>query len=270
MEIGRRKIKMKKYLKLCFSLLLIFVVLGVIFCIVDDLRVHGDEEPIFAFSHKIIDGLNYSAKVDIGLGYKIIRFNSSNQPDVIKVGTIFMSETSPYIDNTEETQVDEMESGETEVKITTFGEKYKDVIILEGMEEDVYAQNINSKLGYSMEYYYELFDYVGYEEHDKYVWNQLSGDNSSTMTIYNITEEKAYQDALKNIEEKKFEEISGEGTDKIQKLYHRTLKENDIEKVNNVYIVWLEELKLMVDISIPLEAQEGIGVYMAKMVNSID
>ena len=274
---------MKKKLKVFFAILLMIIVIGVVFCIIDTLRVHGDEEPIFTFVHKIVDYDDCSAKVDVGLGYKIIRFTSSNQPEILKIGTIFMSEKSPYDDINNENGSENViisgesgevtysgESGDVLAKVTTFGEKYKDMISLEGMEEEVYAQNINSKIGYSMVYYYELFDYVGYEGHDKYIWNQISGDTSTAIAIYDITEEKTYEEALSKIsKESSFEEISDEETMQIQKLYHRTFKENEVQKVNYVYIIWLDDLKLMVDLQLPLEAEEGIGKYMNKMVRTI-
>lgn len=273
---------MKKNIKVFFAVLIVIIVIGVVFCIVDTLRVHGDEDPIFTFAHKIIDYADYSAKVDTGLGYKIIRFQSQTQPEVLKIGTIFMSEKSPY-ENEENKKIEEInvpnvsgesfssgESGDTNNKVTTFGEKYKDTIWLEGMEEEINAQNINSKLGYSMEYYYELFDYIGYEGHDKYIWNQISGDTNTTMTVYDITDEKLYQDSLEKIgKEKNYEEISGEGNSNIQKAYYRTMKEDEIQKVNYIYIIWIDNLKIMVDLRLPLEAEEGIGQYMRKMVNTI-
>ena len=207
-------------------------------------------------------------------------FSSPNEPEVIKVGTLFMSENSPFDNNDEEITLDEVtvvesgegiNSGDEVTKMTTFGEKYKDTIFLEGMEEEVYVEKINSKIGYSMEYFYELFDYVGYEDHDKYVWNLASGDIGSTMTVYDITNEDAYKEAMENIEKKDlFEEISGEESTSIQKLYYRTFSENEIKKVNYIYIMWLDDLKLMVDLYLPLEAEEGVGSYMRKMVATIN
>lgn len=269
---------MKKFLKIFFSIVFVVAVLGIIFCIIDSLKVRNDEEPIFTFSHKILDGDAYYTKVDVGLGYKIVRLYYKNQSK-IKIGSIFMSEKMQDIID-ENNLLDESnrfilsgdsgESGETVVKMTTFGEKYKATVPIEGMEEEVNAQNINSKIGYSMEYYYELFDYVGYEDHDKYSWYGASGDIQSTLTIYNISNEEAYKESLENItKEGMLEEISGDSSEKVQKIYYRSFKENEINKVNYVYILWFDDLKLMVDWYMPQEAQEGIGAYMRRMTQSI-
>ena len=136
---------MKKLLKIILSIVLLLIVLGIVFCIIDSLRVHADEEPIFAFVKSIADGEDYSAHINIGLGYKIIRYEIPNQPDQIKIGTIFMKVGKPNIveNNTQESNSGEVvilvesgesgESGEKIVKITTFGENYTDKIMLEGM-----------------------------------------------------------------------------------------------------------------------------------------
>lgn len=271
---------MKNHIKLIvFAIILGLFVLGFVFFTVDNLRVHDEQEPIFTFSHKVVDGENYNAKIDIGLGYKIIRFNYKNLPEQIKTGTIFMSENiSSYItEETEDLEANNIvksgeinEGSETEVKLTTFGEKYKTTIMLEGMEEEILAQNINSKLGYSMEYYFEDFEYTGYEDHDKYAWKLLSGDSAATMTIYDISDEDAYKEALENITKKElFEEISGDASPNIQKLYYRAFEENDIKKVNYIYIMWIDDLKLMVDLYMPQEAEEGVGMYMHRMTSTI-
>ena len=273
---------MKKILKIFFSILIIIVVMGIVFCIIDSLRVHGDDEPIFARIEQLAEGENYSAKINIGLGYKIIRYSAVNGSEVIKIGSLFMKVESPFIeeDSAQEGNSGEVviivesgesgESGEKIVKITTFGEKYADTILLEGMEEETNVQDIHSKLGYTMKYYYELFDYTGYEEHDTYVWKELSGDLKSQLTVTDITEGEVYQKALENISKKDdYEEISGEQSERIQKVFYRQYNENDVNKVNKIYIIWFDNLKIMVDMIMPAEAQEGIGAYMEQMVHSI-
>lgn len=89
---------MKKFLKILFLAILILVLLGIIFYMVDNIKVQNGENPIFAFHHKIVDGIDYSAKVDTGLGYKIIRFDISGEK-VLRIGTIFMDENPPYTEN---------------------------------------------------------------------------------------------------------------------------------------------------------------------------
>ena len=45
--------------------------------------------------------------------------------------------------------------------------------------------------------------------------------------------------------------------------------ENEIHKIQYFYFINLENLKLMIDLSYPLEAAEGIGMYMNNMLVSI-
>ena len=290
---------MKKFIKIFFSIILLIIVLSLAFCLIDTLRVRSDEEPIFTFKHKIIDGLDYSAKVDSGLGYKIIRFDYQNQAEELRIGGFWISEAPKY--TSEQSSSDEADmvnevshetsgeisgelsgepsgetlesgdaSGEKEYKRATFGEKYLDKIYLEGQEEEVYAQPLNSKVGYSIDYYFELFEYFGFDDYDKFEWKASSGDTGSIMTVYNISDEEAYKESLENItKDGLFSEESGDESGKIQKIYNRNFKENDIEKVNRIYIMELDDLKLMVDLYLPIEAQEGVGVYMENMVSKI-
>ncbi len=126
-----------------------------------------------------------------------------------------------------------------------------------------------------MTYYYELFDYTGFEDYDRYLFNIPSGENSgdykSLLTIYDISDEEAYKEALDNIsKDNLFEELSGDQNPQVQKAYYRTFKENEIEKVNHIYLMNLNNnLKLMVDLYYPQEASEGTGIYMHKMAKSI-
>lgn len=262
---------MKKFLKIFFFIVSILIVLGIIFYMVDTIRVQSGEEPFFTFNHKIVDGLDYSAKVDSGLGYKIIRFDILGHDEIIKIGTIFMKENPPEFEkNLIESGNDVSgESGEN-VKVTTFGEKYKDTIILEGFEEEIDSKMINSKLGYSMTYYYDLFNYTGFEDHDLYLWHLSSGDDKATMTIYDISNEEAYKEALENIDkENLFEELSGDYNSEIEKIYYRAFDKDDAKMSNYIYLINLNDLKLMVDLYYRQEAEEGIGVYMQKMLKTI-
>ena len=268
---------MKKILKIFFSILLVLILLGLTFFMIDTVRVQSGENPIFTFIHKIADGIDYTAKIDIGLGYKIIRYNIIGQDENIKIGTIFMAETSPETISGIEVpsasgEIISGESGEMieDVKITTFGEKYQDIIMLEGFEEEISAKDINSKVGYSMKYYYDLFEYTGFEDHDSYLWYLSSGDDKATLTIYDISNEDAYKDMLDKIEDEKiFEELSGDYSFNAKKLYYRGFETDGINWVNYIYLIDLNELKLMVDLYYKQEAEEGIGVYMRKMIETI-
>lgn len=262
---------MKVFFKIIFSIIIVLLILGTAFYMIDTTRVHSSEEPIFTFVHKIYDGKNFSAKVDSGLGYKIIRFEQIGNEEKIKVGTIFMKEDFDEFLTPEKDILDiSGESGEIIAKKTTFGEAYEDIVLLEGEEETVDAKLLNSKLGYSMTYYYDLFDYVGFEDYDLYTWNLTSGEEKATLTIYDISDEEAYEDALKNITTKDlFEEISGDSVYENEKLYYRAFEEDRINKVNYISIVEFEDLKLMIDKFYLQEASEGIGIYMSNMANSI-
>lgn len=268
---------MKKILKIFFSILLVLILLGLTFFMIDTVRVQSGENPIFTFAHKIADGIDYSAKIDIGLGYKIIRYSMIGQDEVVKIGTIFMSETPlNIITGKKVTSVSgEMGSGESgevieDIKITTFGEKYEDTITLEGLEEKIGAKEINSKIGYSMTYYYDLFEYTGFEDHDSYLWYLSSGDDKATLTVYDVSNEDAYKDMLDKIEDEKiFEELSGDYSFNAKKLYYRGFETDGINWVNYIYLIDLNDSKLMVDLYYKQEAEEGIGVYMRKMVETI-
>lgn len=264
---------MRKFLKIFFSILLFIILIVVVFCVVDYFRVYDGREPIFTFEQKLLCGENATAKVDVGFGYKIMRVDVEGQEEKIKLGTIFMDESLPIIDDNIN-EVDKIEnvsgeSGENEIiKVTTFGEKYKDTVFIEGLEEVVDAKRINSKIGYSMNYYYELFDYTGFEDHDLYTWYLSSGDNKATMTIYNISDEEKYKDSLEEIEkDKTFEELSGDTTFGVSKSYY---KFTDDDYANYIYILELENLKLKVDFYYKQEAAEGIGAYMSKMLSSVE
>lgn len=261
---------MKKFLKILFSIILLIILLGLTFFMVDTLRVQSGENPIFTFGHKLVDGIDYSAKIDLGLGYKIIRYDIIGQDEIINIGSIFMDETPPNYGKDMELSDNVLEVSGEIVKITTFGEKYQDTILLEGIEEEVSAKDINSKVGYSMKYYYDLFEYAGFEDHDSYLWYLSSGDDKATLTIYDISNEEAYKEMLENIEnEKIFELVSGESVQNSKKLYCRRFEQNEVKMINYIYIIEFGDYKLMVDLYLKEEADEGIGSYMRKMIETI-
>ena len=80
---------------------------------------------------------------------------------------------------------------------------------------------------------------------------------------------KEYDKAIKKInKDKALEELSGDGTI-FEKAYSKMYTENEIHKIQYFYFINLENLKLMKDLSYPLEAAEGIGMYMNNMLVSI-
>lgn len=266
---------MKKFIKLFFkfilTLILILSVLGVIFYMVDTTRVNNDFSPRYTFLHKIIDRVDGCAiQVDYGLGYKIVRIEVPNSSDIIRVGGLTMDENCDellghYVPTLEDL-ANEM-SGEkiAEEKKTTFGEAYQDTIMLEGEEEIVDVKEINSKLEYSMKYYFDLFEYTGYDDHDNYVWNLMpSGDTKAMMTIKEISGDSEYQNLLKKIKSEKYEEVSGE-----QAHFVKNYMANKVPMKKYIYILQNETRKLKVEFQLVTEALEGIGVYMHKMLNSI-
>lgn len=265
---------MKKFLKLFLAIVLIFITLGIVFYLVDTTRVNNGEEPIFTFFHKIVDGVDYSKNIDIGLGYKIIRYDIEEE-EIVKSGSIFMDEMLPDVEIGIDSVVNDSfvsgESGEEEkVKITTFGESYKDVVFIEGLEEQISVKEINSKLGYTMSYYYDLFEYTGFEDYDSYLWHLSSGEDKAIMTVYDISNEELYEESLEKIKKDDlFDEISGEANSIIKNVYYRAFEDDSIPKVNYIYLIELENLKFMVDLYYNQEASEGIGVYMNRMAKSI-
>ena len=66
-----------------------------------------------------------------------------------------------------------------------------------------------------------------------------------------------------------FEELSGDYNSEIEKLYYRAFDKDDVKMSNYIYLMNLNDLKLMVDLYYRQEAEEGIGVYMQKMLKTI-
>lgn len=78
---------MKKGLKICFSIIGIVVVLGIVFFVVDYNRVQKQEKPIFCIKNPAGE-INDGGTVEyFGLGYKVIDFNTLAGFDDIKIGT---------------------------------------------------------------------------------------------------------------------------------------------------------------------------------------
>ncbi len=81
---------MKKGLKICFSIIGVIVILGIVFFAVDYNRVQKQEKPIFCIKNPA-GIMNDGGTIEyFGLGYKVIDFNTLAGFDDIKIGTWFM------------------------------------------------------------------------------------------------------------------------------------------------------------------------------------
>lgn len=79
---------MKKLIKIIGIVFVIIILLGFIFCIVDYNKIKNGNKPIFCF--KKIEYQDGGTNEYIGLGYKIIDFNTLLGYDEIKIGSWFM------------------------------------------------------------------------------------------------------------------------------------------------------------------------------------
>ena len=87
---------MKKVIKIILIIIAIIIMLGVIFFIVDYNRVKNNEKPIFCIlKQEVNDG---GTKIYLGLGYKVIDFNTLSGFNKTKIGSYFMN----YEDFTDE------------------------------------------------------------------------------------------------------------------------------------------------------------------------
>ena len=78
---------MKKGLKICFSIIGVIAILGIVFFVVDYNRVQKQEKPIFCIKNPAGE-INDGGTVEyFGLGYKVIDFNTLAGFDDIKIGT---------------------------------------------------------------------------------------------------------------------------------------------------------------------------------------
>ena len=79
---------MKKLLKVVGLILVILIILGIIFFIIDYSRVQNNETPLFCIlKDEANDG---GTKIYLGLGYKVIDFHTLAGYDDIKIGSWFM------------------------------------------------------------------------------------------------------------------------------------------------------------------------------------
>ena len=79
---------MKKLLKVVGLILVILIILGIIFFIIDYSRVKNNETPLFCIlKDEANDG---GTKIYLGLGYKVIDFHTLAEYDDIKIGSWFM------------------------------------------------------------------------------------------------------------------------------------------------------------------------------------
>ena len=90
---------MKKSVKIVGIILGIIIALGIIFFAIDYNRARNNEQPMFCVQ---IDEVNDGgSKIYLGLGYKVIDFNTLSGFDDVKIGTWFMN----YDDFNEERKI---------------------------------------------------------------------------------------------------------------------------------------------------------------------
>ena len=78
---------MKKGLKICFSIIGVIAILGIVFFVVDYNRVQKQEKPIFCIKNPAGTYMDGGTVEYFGLGYKVIDFNTLAGFDDIKIGT---------------------------------------------------------------------------------------------------------------------------------------------------------------------------------------
>ena len=78
---------MKKGLKICFSIIGVIAILGIVFFVVDYNRVQKQEKPIFCIKNSAGTYMDGGTVEYFGLGYKVIDFNTLAGFDDIKIGT---------------------------------------------------------------------------------------------------------------------------------------------------------------------------------------
>ncbi len=80
---------MKKIIRMILIVILIIIILGVIFFIVDYNKVKNNEKPMFCIlEQEVNDG---GTKIYLGLGYKVIDFNTLSGFNKMKIGSYFMN-----------------------------------------------------------------------------------------------------------------------------------------------------------------------------------
>ena len=89
---------MKKEVKIIGIIIGIIILLGIIFFAIDYNRAKNNEQPMFCV--QIDEANDGGTKIYLGLGYKVIDFNTLSGFDDVKIGTWFMN----YDDFNEEKQ----------------------------------------------------------------------------------------------------------------------------------------------------------------------
>lgn len=79
---------MRRILKKVLLVIMIIAIIGIIFFCIDYKRVQKQQLPLFCI--KIITYLDGGTQVYLGMGYKVIDFNTLGGYDEIKIGTWFM------------------------------------------------------------------------------------------------------------------------------------------------------------------------------------
>lgn len=103
-------------------LLGIFLLLALIFFAIDYLRIQKQEKPIFCIlKDEVNDG---GTKIYLGLGYKVIDFNTLEGFDDIKIGTWFID----YNDFGKERKFEEeLQKNENNIESVVFKAKIKEI-----------------------------------------------------------------------------------------------------------------------------------------------
>ena len=81
---------MKKGIKICFSIIGMILVLGIVFFVVDYNRVQKQEKPLFCIKNPAGTYMDGGTVEYFGLGYKVIDFHTLAGFDDIKIGTWIM------------------------------------------------------------------------------------------------------------------------------------------------------------------------------------
>lgn len=132
-------IVMKNVFKIIFITIGIFLSLALIFFAIDYLRIQKQEKPIFCIlKDEVNDG---GTKIYLGLGYKIIDFNTLEGFDGIKIGTWFID----YNDFDKERKFEEeLQKNENNIESVVFKAKIKEIrkyneittILIEGLDSN--------------------------------------------------------------------------------------------------------------------------------------
>lgn len=185
---------MKKGLRMCFSIIGVIVILGIIFFVVDYNRVQKQEKPIFCIKNPAGEISDGGTVEYFGLGYKVIDFNTLAGFDDIKIGTWsmdyndFLEEMKAY----EKTFEENLQSNEEfnrspenvtiEVDNTTITPESVSITITDNNEEP-YGWGVEFRVQKKVNEEWEDLQYVS----DDLVWidiaYEVNEDNQLTLKL---------------------------------------------------------------------------------------